>query len=252
MAAEWFSGVRYPILDRDACGRHGVDPLKLLHDWRDDGLGFFQLRAKNIDAAAYLALASRLKEQAPSVHIIANDRLSVVSNNRGLFSGLHLGQEDLAGIRDNAVTAAELRRLAADGFLLGLSTHNAAQLVEASRHMRDDRAAEFESTPWGAPGLWHYLALGPCFETSSRSGPANPVLGVAGLRDCVKALQKQRLAGQAGHVSRLVLIGGLNVERSRTVFREMAVDPGCQVMVAAIEGALDTRNWAQIGRILAR
>lgn len=90
--------------------------------------------------------------------------------------GVHVGQDDLA--------PADARRLVGEEALVGLSTHDLEQL----------RAGVSEPVS--------YLALGPVFESTTKSGHADPV-GLATL-------------GEACRLSPhpLVAIGGLDLERS--------------------------------------
>jgi thiamine-phosphate pyrophosphorylase len=167
----------YLILDPAlAAGRllEGIARQALLQ-----GIRTFQLRVKTLETGVFYELASTL---APVIHaagglFIVNDRCDVALAVGA--DGVHLGQEDLP--------AAEARALLGPGMLIGISTHNLAQALEAEALGAD------------------YLGFGPIFPTLTKSHP-EPVVGIEGLRE-VRA--RVRLP--------IVAIGGINAANIRMV-----------------------------------
>jgi thiamine-phosphate pyrophosphorylase len=123
--------------------------------------------------------------------------------------GVHLGQEDLP--------LAEARALAARWrperpFLIGVSTHNAAQVEAAVRGGAD------------------YIGFGPVFETATKVNP-DPVQGIEGLADAAR---------RAGAVP-VVAIGGITPARAAAIAAAGAAAACC------ISSVNDSRNPAEAG-----
>ena len=140
----------YAILDRDDAqlARDLVGP---------GGARVLQIRIKPGDARTQLAVARMARPicDAAGALLIVNDRIDVALAAGA--DGVHLGQTDLP--------LADARRIAPK-LIIGISTHNAAQ-VEAAR---------------GAD----YLGFGPVFATRTKANP-DPVQGIEGLRAAVAA-----------------------------------------------------------------
>jgi thiamine-phosphate pyrophosphorylase len=137
------------------------------------GVRLIQVREKSSGVRRRLAAASEAVAlvRAAGGTVIVNDRsdLALLSH----ADGVHLGEDDLR--------ADEARRVLGDAALIGVSTHS----VESARRAMEEGA--------GAS----YVALGPIFETGSKSSSFAP-LGIAAI---VKA---------ALHKTKpLVVIGGL-------------------------------------------
>ncbi len=158
----------YPILDAEAAEAHGHDLVRCARGFAALGLEMQQLRAKQLSGGEFLRVAEQLLAVVPK--LIINDRADVALAARA--AGVHLGQDDLP--------AAAARGLGCG--LIGLSTHNLAQLAEAAAERPD------------------YLAVGPVFATTTKVNP-DPVVGCA----LVRAARK-RWAGP------LVAIGGISLE----------------------------------------
>jgi len=95
------------------------------------------------------------------------------------FDGVHVGQMD--------VSPAEARAIVGPGGIVGISTHNRAQL-EAADTMPVD-----------------YIAIGPVFATASKLNP-DPVVALEGVRQARALTSKP-----------LVAIGGITMENARSV-----------------------------------
>ena len=113
-----------------------------------------------------------------NVSLIINDRVDIALALSA--SGAHLGQYDLP--------PAAARELLGEQAIIGFSTHNIEQAIEAARLPVD------------------YIAIGPIFETKSKENP-DPVVGLEGLR------RVRQLVGQIP----LVAIGGIRQENIREV-----------------------------------
>jgi thiamine-phosphate pyrophosphorylase len=148
----------YPILDASflaaakdrAVFLHGV-----VRDLAAAGVGILQYRNKTGSEAEILADARAMREAADgsAMRLILNDwpKLAVEAG----FDGVHVGQTD--------VSPAEARGIVGAARIVGVSTHNKAQL----------RAADAEPV--------NYIAFGPVFATATKENP-DPVVGLDGLR----------------------------------------------------------------------
>jgi len=167
----------YAIIDVDAWRARGVEVHaegvveSIGHALLAGRATALQLRAKHEGGRDTLALLRRLVPVAAQhdVPLFANDRadLALLAST----TGVHLGQEDLA--------IADVRRIA-PALLIGVSTHNEAQLREAIAARPD------------------YLAFGPVYGTTSKERP-DPTVGVEGVRQAVAIARELPL----------VVIGGI-------------------------------------------
>jgi len=144
----------YPILDTGAAQRRGVDPVQAAAQIFEGGGRILQFRHKAFlsrEAFAWLEEISKLAREAEAMLMI-NDRADLATLFR---AGLHLGQDDVPPYAG--------RHLAGPRAVIGISTHNEAQL----------RAAAAEPVD--------YVALGPIFGTETKENP-DPVVGIEELR----------------------------------------------------------------------
>ena len=171
----------YPILDTGAAARAGLDLAKSAEALLDAGVRILQLRHKEhfdrkmFEATRGVAAACR---KAGALFVI-NDRadMAVLLD----AAALHIGQDDLP--------APESRALIGTDRVLGLSTHNEAQLLASNDQPVD------------------YIALGPLFETGSKRNP-DAVVGV------------EELARLRSWTARpVVAIGGINRENCGLVLQ---------------------------------
>lgn len=169
----------YALVDGALLARRNVGPVAAAHALLDGGIRLVQFRWKEHysretwEAARAIALACR----AAGATLVINDRADVA---RLLDAGLHVGQDDLP--------PASAREILGQARLLGLSTHNEAQLRQASAEPVD------------------YIALGPVFPTSTKDKP-DPVVG------------REELARLCpGCTKPLVAIGGITLETAEAVW----------------------------------
>lgn len=172
----------YAILDIDAATAAGHDPLAVADAWLDAGVRLFQMRAKHLPGGAVFDLACTLADRARAAGatFVVNDRVDVAHLSGA--TGVHLGQTDL--------TPADARLLLGDSGVVGLSTHNAAQIDLAVAAPVD------------------YVAVGPVYGTLSKANP-DPVVGLALIAVASETLRARRMP--------VVAIGGITLERAPAV-----------------------------------
>ena len=108
------------------------------------GVGMVQLRERGMPDAQLLDVATRCATvcQSEDIPFIVNDRLDIALACGA--DGVHLGQDDLP--------IANVRSLAGQNFIIGLSTHSPEQIEEAARLGPD------------------YIGVGPIHETPTKEG----------------------------------------------------------------------------------
>jgi thiamine-phosphate pyrophosphorylase len=173
----------YPILDLDSLAERRLEPLDVLDAWLAGGVMFWQLRAKTLSSGTLLALIDTAVERSHRVgaRVIVNDRADLALMAGA--DGVHVGQTDLP--------ATAVRNLAAEPFVVGLSTHSSAQVD----------AACLEPVS--------YVAIGPVFATTSKVGATDPAVGIDGVRSAA--------ARAAARGVPVVAIGGVTLEAAPLV-----------------------------------
>ncbi len=167
----------YPITAVRLCGlAHAEQVARLVAG----GAELVQLREKHKSPREFYAEAVEALRVARELgaRLIINDRADVALALKA--DGVHLGQDDLP--------PEAARRLLGEAAIIGYSTHNVAQAVEAAGMPID------------------YLAIGPIYATTSKEKP-DAVVGLEGLR---------RVREAVGRLP-LVAIGGINHENAREV-----------------------------------
>ncbi len=119
------------------------------------GVRLFQYRDKAAPMKQAYERARLLRAVARELRVtfLVNDRCDLALAVDA--DGVHLGQDDLP--------VADARRVLGPSKLIGLSTHNAAQVAVGAKTDVD------------------YLGFGPVFATASKANP-DPVVGVEGVR----------------------------------------------------------------------
>jgi thiamine-phosphate pyrophosphorylase len=160
--------------------RAGWTPIDLVRAFLDGGATLIQLRAKQLSSAAFLDMADAAVRLARpyEANIIVNDRADIAMMSAA--AGVHVGQDDLP--------ASAARRLLGEKAVVGLSTHNVAQIERALREPIS------------------YVAAGPVFGTRSK----DTGYAAVGLELVSNAA---RLAGELP----VVAIGGITLENARSV-----------------------------------
>ena len=144
------------------------------------GARLLQLRVKDQPTGCYVEVARAVKAAADRAGalLIINDRCDVAQLVDA--AGVHLGQDDLP--------VAAARAILGPNKIIGLSTHNPAQVEAAVR-----------------AGVATYIGFGPIFPTASKARP-DPVQGLEGLR---QLRRREALP--------LVAIGGITEQRMADV-----------------------------------
>ena len=149
------------------------------------GATLVQLREKQLSPKEFYEQARAAVAVAAQcgVQLIINDRVDVALAVGA--DGVHLGQDDMP--------PEAARKLLGEKAIVGYSTHNVEQAVEASKLPID------------------YLAIGPIFVTTTKSDTA-PVFGLEGLRAVRQAIGDFPL----------VAIGGITAANAREVIESGA------------------------------
>jgi thiamine-phosphate pyrophosphorylase len=134
--------------------------------------------------------------QTHQLAVIVNDRADIAWLSGA--HGVHLGQEDLP--------VADARKLLGPDKIIGASTHNLGQALEAQQSSAD------------------YVAIGPIYKTTSKENP-DPLVEWEEL----KAIRRQV-------TKPLVAIGGITAENAGRLF-DLGVDS-----VAVIRDLLNAKN----------
>ncbi len=184
------------------------DPLQFADRLFNGGARLIQLRNKKAGAGELLQQVERILSFAPQdADVMVNDRVDVALIARA--TGVHLGQTDLP--------PAEARRVLGSSRVIGFSTHNMEQALEADKFPVD------------------YVAVGPIFATSTKANP-DPVIGVEKLAAICKAIRKP-----------VVAIGGIKLENAEEVLKAGVAS------IAVIRDILDSsdivsrvQNWIEV------
>ncbi len=182
--------ILYPILDADSLST-ACEPGKLLQlvcshalALAEAGCTLLQYRAKRLNPRELLAQARELRRLLPAITLIMNDRADLCL--AADFDGVHVGQDDLS--------PEGVRRVLGSGSIVGLSTHNPAQMAEALTKPVN------------------YVAIGPVFATVSKLHP-DPEVGVHGVSAA------RCLRDDSGRPLPLVAIGGITRANAEAVLK---------------------------------
>lgn len=134
----------YPILDTAAAQDRGIHPVTMAGEILAGGARILQFRHKDFLSRQVYEWLEEIAEFTEEVEatLVVNDRADLAK----LFNAaLHLGQDDLPPSAARTITGRSA--------IIGLSTHNEAQLLAAASEPVD------------------YLALGPIFGTTTKANP---------------------------------------------------------------------------------
>ena len=164
----------FPRLYAIADGSFG-DPVVIARRLLASGAELVQVRNKNASSAVFHQQAAAIVAAAPdTASIIVNDRVDIACLVGA--AGAHVGQQDLP--------AAAARSILGPDAVLGVSTHNQDQALQAESEAID------------------YLTLGPIFPTTTKKD-AEDVLGLDGLARVCRLVHK-----------RVVAIGGIKLNNA--------------------------------------
>ena len=129
----------YLVTDRRLCG----DIVSAVGEALEAGARFVQLREKDLDGGELLRLARRLRAitRDYGALLIVNDRVDVALLAEA--DGVHLGK--------NGFSPVDAREALGEERLVGVSTHNVAEALEAQRGGAD------------------FITLGPVYPTPSKA-----------------------------------------------------------------------------------
>ena len=167
----------YPITDTLLSGLSHTEQVKRLIS---GGATLIQLREKHSSPREFYdnARAALITARKSTVRLVINDRVDIALALKA--DGVHLGQSDLP------VEAA--RRLLGERAIIGISTHDLAQVKLAARMPVD------------------YVAFGPIFATATKGNP-DPIVGLNALREARAILSSLPL----------IAIGGLTIRNAPAV-----------------------------------
>ena len=168
----------YPITDTLLSGLSHAEQVKRLIS---GGATLIQLREKHSSPREFYddARAALITARESNVRLVINDRADIALALKA--DGVHLGQSDLP--------AEAARRLLGERAIIGISTHDLAQVKLAARMPVD------------------YVAFGPIFATATKGNP-DPVVGLNALREARAILSSLPL----------IAIGGLTIHNAPVVF----------------------------------
>ena len=168
----------YPILDIDVCRERHLEPLAVLAAFLSGGARLIQLRDKTPSTGERLALADAVvaRAHARGAQIIINDRPDIARLSGA--DGVHVGQDDLS--------VSDARRIVGDDAIVGVSTHDEAQI---------DAALRTTAT---------YIAVGPIYGTATKDTGYT-----------ARGLDLVRRAAASGRP--VVAIGGITLDRAPEV-----------------------------------
>lgn len=163
----------YPILDASflpSGDGHATVLHALVRELSEAGIGILQYRNKQGSKHEILADARVMRAAVENneIQLILNDwpYLAVEAG----FDGVHVGQGD--------ISPAEARAIVGTERIVGVSTHNEAQVQASEREPVD------------------YIAIGPVFATTTKQNP-DPVVGLEGVR-LARSLTRKPLVGIGG------------------------------------------------------
>jgi thiamine-phosphate pyrophosphorylase len=169
----------YPILDASCLPEfeRGAYLMRVVCELEEAGVTLLQYRNKHMQADIPHDAKVMKMGATRALKLIMNDspEAAVIAG----FDGVHVGQTD--------VSPAEARTIVGPDRIVGVSTHNRAQLEAADKLPVD------------------YIAIGPVFATLSKLNP-DPVVGLDGVREARALTSKP-----------LVAIGGITFENARAV-----------------------------------
>jgi thiamine-phosphate pyrophosphorylase len=188
----------YPIIDA-SCFSDTAKLVSFAEALAAAGCTLLQYRNKTGNGRQILEQARALRA-IPGITLIMNDRADLCL--AAGFDGVHVGQDDLS--------PEGVRRIIREQLWLGLSTHNPAQVSEATQKPAN------------------YLAVGPVFATLSKENP-DPVIGLEGVRRAKLLTDKP-----------LVAIGGITRENCRSV-----IEAGADSVAVISDLLTDPRKSAE-------
>lgn len=200
----------YPIIDIAVCAARSLEPGAVASAYFAAGARVMQLRDKAGSSAQLLSMADDLVRRAQDCHasIIVNDRADIALLSGA--AGVHVGQDDLS--------VADVRHILGDPSVVGMSTHDEAQV---------DAALATTAT---------YVAVGPIFGTATKDTGYS-----------ARGLELVRYAANRGKP--VVAIGGITLDNAPSVIAAGAT--GLAVITDLLNGDPAARARAFIEQLRA-
>ena len=117
----------YVLCDYETLLKKNISLEKFIYLCKKKDVNFVQYRDKISSLEEQKTNLLYLKSEL-NIPIIINDKIELIE----FADGLHLGQEDLEAIHKDKKLAVKLVRLKIKNKLLGLSTHNEIEILEAN------------------------------------------------------------------------------------------------------------------------
>lgn len=195
----------YPIVDIGVCAARSLEPAAVVRAYLSAGARVVQLRCKTGSSAELLLMAGDLVRQAQDcgASIIINDRADIALLSGA--AGVHVGQDDLA--------VADVRRVVGERAVVGISTHDEAQI---------DAALTTTAS---------YVAVGPIFGTATKDTGYS-----------ARGIELVRYAAHRGKP--VVAIGGITLDNAPRVVEAGAT--GLAVITDLLNGDPEARARAFI------
>jgi len=165
----------YPIIDYGLLKDRIYDVTEQLISY---GVGIIQFRAKNLTDKEFVNYALKLRQLTQNITFIINDRIDIALIVEA--DGVHLGQDDIP---------IPLARKLLEDKIIGLSTHNLAQAIQAGKEEID------------------YLAIGPIYQTTTKKKATTPI----GVEIIQKIKEKVSIP--------VIAIGGINEDNIEEVIK---------------------------------
>jgi thiamine-phosphate pyrophosphorylase len=184
------------------------DPVQLSQSLFYGGARLVQVRNKKAGTREVLDQVEQILAIAPrDARVVVNDRVDIALLSGA--AGVHLGQTDLH--------PEAAREILGSARIIGISTHNIEQALEANELPVD------------------YIAVGPIFPTTSKANP-DPVIGLDQLSRIVEAVHKP-----------IIAIGGVALGNARDVLKTgVSAIAVIQNVLSASDIAGRVREWIDI------
>ena len=117
----------YALIDRDSLDKSSISITQLISKINKFNTPILQYRAKNSTTQERIETLKIIRENYNG-KIIINDDINVID----YCDGLHIGQDDILKFHSNYSKAISLIRTKIGNKLLGLSTHNRDEIIQAN------------------------------------------------------------------------------------------------------------------------
>ncbi len=188
----------YPIIDWEYIKRYDIDLISLYHILIERG--FFQLRIKNSSLREVEDVLYNLNQLYKNIKIILNDHWQIFYKAQGI----HLGIEDISKIHNlktilnsyNFANNIEEWLRNHNQYILGISTHNFEQFEKIYNIYKN---------------YLGYLAIGPCFYTTTKNLDYD-ILNEKEILRIIEFIVQEKIPQS------IVFIGGINQDNLKKLY----------------------------------